>query len=109
MSITLRSVIAFAAAPALMATAAIATPVAAQAPAKQVAELAAAAKDAKVIGKGVVWRCNGTNCVAPEGPSRPAVSCAALVKQAGKVTAFNVNGVGLDEAALERCNSFARD
>lgn len=86
-----------------------AAPVAAQAPvAKQTAELAQPAKSAKIVGKGVVWRCAGTSCVAPEGASRAAISCAALVKQAGKVTAFALNGVALDEAALARCNSFAR-
>lgn len=86
-----------------------AAPLAAQAPvAKQSAELVQSAKSAKIIGKGVVWRCAGTSCVAPQGESRAAISCAALVKEAGKVTAFSFNGVALDEKALERCNSFAR-
>lgn len=86
----------------------VASPVAAQTSARQTAELSAPAKTAKVIGKGVVWHCAGASCTAPQGDSRPAISCAALVKQVGQVSAFTVGGVALDEAALTRCNSFAR-
>lgn len=86
-----------------------ATPVTAQSAARQTAELAAPAKTAKVIGKGVVWHCAGTSCNAPQSDSRAAISCATLVKQVGQVSAFTVGGVALDEAALTRCNSFARN
>lgn len=96
------------AATASAAMAFTATPVAAQSTTRQTAQLEANASQAKVIGKGVVWNCVGTSCNAPRGDSRPAISCSALVKQVGKVTAFAVGGVALDEAALARCNSFAR-
>lgn len=98
--------LALAGVPATMMLAA--APVAAQGNARQTAQLEAPATSAKFIGRGVVWNCAGNACSAPRGDSRPAISCAALVKQAGKVTAFTVGGTALDEAALARCNSFAR-
>ena len=75
---------------------------------RQTATLETPSTQAKVMGKDVVWNCAGNACNAPRGNARPAISCSALVKQAGKVTAFAVGGVALDEAALTRCNSFAR-
>ncbi len=107
-SISVRSTLVALAVPAVLIGAGLAAPLAAQSPVKQVAQAVNAPKDAKFVGKGVVWRCTGTTCIAPESPSRPAISCAAFVKQAGKVTSFTVNGVALDEKALERCNSYAR-
>lgn len=85
-----------------------ATPLAAQGNGRQTATLETPSTHAKVMGKDVVWNCAGNACNAPRGNARPAISCSALVKQAGKVTAFSVGGVALDEAALTRCNSFAR-
>lgn len=101
-----RSFLAVASASAALALGA--TPLAAQGNSRQTATLETPSTQAKVMGKDVVWNCAGNACNAPRGNARPAISCSALVKQAGKVTAFSVGGVALDEAALTRCNSFAR-
>ena len=101
-----RSFLAVASASAALALGA--TPLAAQGNGRQTATLETPSTQAKVMGKDVVWNCAGNACNAPRGNARPAISCSALVKQAGKVTAFAVGGVALDEAALTRCNSFAR-
>lgn len=94
---------------ALAVSTLVVAPAVAQSPAaRQTAELVAPAADAKFVGKGTIWRCAGTACTAPASDSRPAISCSSLVKQVGKVSAFTVGGVALDQSALERCNSFAR-
>ena len=68
------------------------------------AELAKPAPEGRFVARDVVWICEGTTCSAARGTSRPAVMCAALVKKAGPVTDFIVNGKALEANELARCN-----
>ncbi|HYI41702.1 MAG TPA: hypothetical protein VE053_15445 [Allosphingosinicella sp.] len=62
----------------------------------------------RLIIKEIVWKCGAGGCVAPQGNSRLAIDCSALVRQVGSLRSFVVNGVALDPAALEKCNARAR-
>lgn len=69
------------------------------------AHLAAPAKDTRVIGGGVVWRCEGTICVAAKGTSAPATMCRKLQREVGQISAFTVKGEALAEDKLAKCNA----
>jgi hypothetical protein len=68
------------------------------------AELAAPAPQARFVTRDIVWICDGANCTAGRGSSRPQIMCATLVKTAGPVTSFVAGGTALDEAELAKCN-----
>lgn len=68
------------------------------------AELAAPAKDARVIAGGVVWNCEGTTCTAPKAGSRDVVMCARLKRATGDVVAFTTGQDALEQADIDRCN-----
>ena len=72
------------------------------------AELVAPSASARLIVRDTVWHCDGDACVAPAGTSRPAVICSALVRQAGALRSFALDGKALDGDALEKCNARAR-
>ena len=82
------------------------SPAAAQAPgAYYTAELSTPAKDARVIGGGVVWRCEGTSCVAPRGTSAPVTMCRKLAREVGTIASFSAKGEALAEDKLAKCNA----
>ena len=62
----------------------------------------------RMIVKDVVWKCGAGGCIAPQGHSRPAVDCSALVREVGTLRSFTVGGQPLDAAALGKCNARAR-
>lgn len=62
----------------------------------------------RMVVKGIVWKCGPGGCVAPQGNSRPAVDCTALVREVGALRSFTVGGQPLDSAALDKCNARAR-
>ena len=68
------------------------------------AELASPAPKAKFVARDVVWSCDGTNCVAGRGTSRPLIICASLAKEAGEVKSFTANGKAFEAEELARCN-----
>ena len=72
------------------------------------AEPAAPPAAGRIIAKDVVWKCGAAGCVAPQGHSRPAVDCSALVREVGTLRSFTVGGQPLDAAALGKCNARAR-
>lgn len=72
--------------------------------ANAVAELAAPSTEAQAIAGGVLWRCEGTSCVAAKPRERPLRVCRELVRKVGPVTRFEVDGKALDEGELARCN-----
>jgi hypothetical protein len=72
------------------------------------AEPAAQPAAARLVVKDVVWKCGAGGCVAPQGHSRPAVDCSALVREVGTLRSFTVGGQPLDAAALGKCNARAR-
>jgi hypothetical protein len=72
------------------------------------AELATPSGQPRLVVRDMVWRCDGGICVAPKGSSRPAVVCAALVREAGALRSFTVDGDALPADQLEKCNARAR-
>lgn len=88
------SAIAFAAAPAAAATYA----------AKPVSPTAQ-----RFIARDIVWACGPAACQGATDESRPAVLCESLAKRAGRLESFVVDGRAFDAAALDRCNSAAKD
>jgi hypothetical protein len=68
------------------------------------AELAAPASEARYIGGGLVWRCEGTACTAAKGTSRPEVVCRRLQREVGQIASFTANGETLAAERLAKCN-----
>lgn len=68
------------------------------------AELAAPAGEERAVSTGVAWQCEGTNCRAGKGTSRPLRICRGLHREFGEVVSFTADGKELDEAKLARCN-----
>ena len=69
------------------------------------AELAGPAPTAKFVARDVVWVCDGANCGAGRGTSRPLLICTGLAKKAGEVKSFVADGKALEADDLARCNS----
>jgi hypothetical protein len=63
---------------------------------------------ARFVAKDVVWKCGDGGCTAGKSNSRPALVCAALVRQVGRVDSFTAGGETLPADQLEKCNSRAR-
>ncbi|HEY5723659.1 MAG TPA: hypothetical protein VIT45_15210 [Allosphingosinicella sp.] len=72
------------------------------------AELAAPASSGQVIARGLIWKCGAEACVAGKSNSRPAIDCAALVREAGALRSFTVQGRALSDSDLEKCNARAK-
>jgi hypothetical protein len=69
----------------------------------------AVAVDAKrIVGRDISWACGPVECLGSTEESRPLVLCQGLVKQAGRLNSFLVNGRALAAAELVKCNSVAR-
>ncbi len=68
------------------------------------AELASPAPKAKFVARDVVWSCDGANCVAGRGTSRPLIMCSSLAREAGEVKSFAINGTAIAAEELARCN-----
>ena len=72
-------------------------------------ETPAAAKT-KIIAGGAVFVCEGAECVAATAPDRTlsVISCKALAKEVGRVTAFSGAAKTFDADELSRCNASAK-
>lgn len=57
------------------------------------------------IINGVLWRCEGSSCVAAADGSSPANACARVVKKFGAVASFAAGGRELAADKLQRCNA----
>src|SRR6478735_6761694 len=68
------------------------------------AELAQPATSGRVIAGGVLWMCEGTQCFAGKGTSRPVVMCKRLAEAASPVASFSFGGEALDADDLAQCN-----
>lgn len=58
----------------------------------------------QVIAGGVLWMCEGTQCVAGKGTARPVVMCKRLADETSTVTSFSYGGEALAAEDLARCN-----
>jgi hypothetical protein len=88
----------------LSALAAIASPAAAS---NYSATLAAPASG-RIVAREINWACAGDTCQGATQDSRPPVLCEALVKRAGRVESFLVDGRAFTSAELDRCNGSAK-
>lgn len=68
------------------------------------AELVEAAKDDRVVAKGVAWKCAGTTCRAGKGHSRPINICRGLHRKFGEIKSFTAKGEALPADKLAKCN-----
>jgi hypothetical protein len=53
-------------------------------------EIEAAPARERFVARGNVWRCEGSTCASPRSQTRPAIACAALAREAGRLTSFSV-------------------
>ena len=72
------------------------------------AEPAATPALERFVARENVWRCSGEVCTSARSASRPAIVCAALVRQVGALRSFSVDGEAFDAEALASCNRRAR-
>jgi hypothetical protein len=68
------------------------------------AELTQPAANGHVIAGGVLWMCEGTQCVAGKGTGRPEVMCKRLAQETSAVARFSYAGAELGADDLARCN-----
>jgi hypothetical protein len=72
------------------------------------AELAQARPTAeRMVVHDIVWRCAADGCAAGRSNSRPLTDCMALVRQAGALKSFAVEGAALPPDQLGKCNAAA--
>lgn len=69
---------------------------------------AVAPTKASVITGGMLWKCDGTACIAGRGGSRDAIVCEQVVKRVGALASFSANGAAFDASALAKCNARAK-
>ena len=72
------------------------------------AEPAAAPARAVIVTRDNVWHCAAGGCTAERASARPAIACAALVREVGALTSFRADDRALDAAELAACNRRAR-
>lgn len=63
---------------------------------------------ARFIARDIVWNCGPAACQGATEESRPAVLCQSLVKRAGRIDSFLVDGRAFSLAELDRCNASAK-
>ncbi|GAA4642820.1 hypothetical protein GCM10023115_07870 [Pontixanthobacter gangjinensis] len=73
-------------------------------PVYYIAELAAPTQEARVVARGMVWRCDETRCIAAKNNSRPINICKQLVRETGAVTSFTASGEAFSDDELAKCN-----
>lgn len=71
------------------------------------AELANPVEKTTEIIRGVVWHCEGTTCTGTKDTSRPAHTCARLVKKMGNITTFIISDEAMNSDDLAKCNAAA--
>ena len=62
----------------------------------------------RLIARDITWQCGNDACQGATVESRPVVLCESLVKVAGKVEGFLVDGRAFSEAELATCNAAAK-
>jgi hypothetical protein len=73
------------------------------------AETSTRPSQTRLVARDSIWRCTESNCVSTnETSTRPAIVCAALVRQVGALRSFSANGRAFGAEELQACNSRAR-
>jgi hypothetical protein len=73
-----------------------------------VAQPAAQPAKPRLITRSTPWARQGATYIAARAPERDGVLCKLVVKQAGALTAFTVDGKSYDAEQLAKCNAYAR-
>ena len=90
--------------PIFLAALALAAPASA---ANYAGKPAAAGSEAKHVARDIVWTLSSGSYRGQTETSRPLVLCQSLAKRAGRLESFTVNGRGLAETELAKCNAAA--
>jgi len=72
------------------------------------AEPTAAPARSVVVPRDNVWRCGAEGCAAERASSRPAIACAALVREIGQLASFSAQDRAFGAEELAACNRRAR-
>ena len=88
----------------ISAIAAVAAPAAASSYSARLASPASG----RIVARDINWACAGQSCQGATEESRPAVLCQALVKQAGRLESFSVDGRAFSDSELGKCNASAK-
>ena len=62
----------------------------------------------RFITRDISWNCGPAACQGATEESRPTVLCQSLVKRAGRVETFLVDGRAFSSSELDRCNASAK-
>ncbi len=63
---------------------------------------------AQFVARENVWRCGESGCTSSRSATRPAIVCAALAREVGRLRGFSVEGRAFSDEELEGCNRRAR-
>ncbi len=67
------------------------------------------AKQGVIVIRDIAWKCTATGCVTSmKSISRPAIVCAATVREIGPVATFTAGTEAFDADALAKCNKRAK-
>jgi hypothetical protein len=73
------------------------------------AETNARPSQTRFVARDSIWRCTESNCISTnETSTRPAIVCAAIVRQVGALRSFSASGRVFDDEELQACNARAR-
>ena len=89
---------------ALLAALVIAAPASA---ATYAGKPAAPTAEPKFVSRDIIWNLAGATYQGSTNESRPLVLCQSLVKRAGRLESFTVDGRAFAEADLAKCNAAA--
>lgn len=62
----------------------------------------------KIIARDIVWNCGPAACQGTSDYGSTISLCQSLVKKAGRIERFAVDGRALGAEQLDRCNSAAK-
>jgi hypothetical protein len=62
----------------------------------------------KIVLRDTLWKCSDAGCIGTRSSSRPAIVCAVLVREVGRLSSFAEQGRALSAEELEKCNARAK-
>src|ERR1700761_1652475 len=95
---------------AALTTAALLSPIAADAQGPSgfyVATPVAKPTNANIITNATLWTWQDTACTASHAPERPNILCELGAKRVGPLSSFSAGGKAFDADALAKCNTHA--
>jgi len=86
----------------------VAVPAFAQTPAYRAMPVTPMAAEKTIIVAEAIWKCGPAGCTSTGVTARPAIACALMAREIGKIDSFAVGPNLLDAAALAKCNVKAK-